>query len=217
MKKRNNLIIAGITGVAFILFVIFVYLPFSDKQKNLNKVKQSYQHSSFLKDSINHVPEFTCVDQNGKTFTRKDVAGKVFVAEFFYTDCEAYCPVTSRHLSYVQQSLNTAIDFKILSFSLNPDADSVATLKRYADMYKAKDNMWHFLRGEQEDIFALGEQGFFTIVKGGDGSFEGHSDKFALVDKTGNIRGFYKGTDSIQMHALLQDINYLVFKNETNE
>ena len=40
MKKRNNLIIAGITGVAFILFVIFVYLPFSDKQKNLNKVKQ---------------------------------------------------------------------------------------------------------------------------------------------------------------------------------
>ncbi|MBK8345938.1 MAG: hypothetical protein IPL12_23225 [Bacteroidetes bacterium] len=60
----------------------------------------------------------------------------------------------------------------------------------------------------------MGEHGFFTIVKGGDGSFSGHSDKFTLVDKSGNIRGFYKGTDSIQMQALVQDINYLVFKGE---
>jgi cytochrome oxidase Cu insertion factor (SCO1/SenC/PrrC family) len=67
------------------------------------------------------------------------------------------------------------------------------------------------------DIFDLGEQGFFTVVKGADGSFKGHSDKFTLVDKNGNIRGFYKGTDSIQMQALIQDINYLVFNNEVNE
>ena len=93
MNKRNNIIIAGIVGVAFILFVIFVYLPYADKQENLNKVKQSYQHSSFLRDSLNHIPDFTCVDQNGKTFTKKDVAETVFVAEFFYTECDAYCPV----------------------------------------------------------------------------------------------------------------------------
>ncbi len=90
MNKRNNIIIAGIVGVAFILFVIFVYLPYADKQENLNKVKQSYQHSSFLRDSLNHIPDFTCVDQNGKTFTKKDVAETVFVAEFFYTECDAY-------------------------------------------------------------------------------------------------------------------------------
>ena len=217
MNKRNNIIIAGIVGVAFILFVIFVYLPYADKQENLNKVKQSYQHSSFLRDSLNHIPDFTCVDQNGKTFTKKDVAETVFVAEFFYTECDAYCPVTSKHLAHVQQLLNKAINFKILSFSLNHEADSVPVLRKYADTYKAKDNMWHFLRGEQSDIFDLGEQGFFTVVKGADGSFKGHSDKFTLVDKNGNIRGFYKGTDSIQMQALIQDINYLVFNNEVNE
>lgn len=217
MNRRNNLIIAGITGVAFILFIIFIYLPYADKQDNYNKIKQSYQHSSYLRDSLNHIPDFTCIDQNGKTFTRKDVEGTVFVADFFYTECDAYCPVTTRHLSYVQNSLNTAIKFKILSFSLNPDVDSVPVLKKYAQSYNANEKMWHFLRGEQEEIFALGEQGFFTVVKGADGSFTGHSDKFTLVDQGGNIRGFYKGTDSIQMQALVQDINYLVFKNEPNE
>lgn len=83
MNKRNNLIIAGVTGVAFILFIIFIYLPYADKQDNLNKVKESYQHSSYLRDSLNHIPDFTCVDQNGKTFTKADVEGTVFVADFF--------------------------------------------------------------------------------------------------------------------------------------
>lgn len=217
MNKRNNLIIAGVTGVAFILFIIFIYLPYADKQDNLNKVKESYQHSSYLRDSLNNIPDFTCVDQNGKTFTKADVEGTVFVADFFYTECEGYCPVTTRHLSYVQNSLNSGIKFKILSFSLNPEHDSVPVLKSYADSYKANDTLWHFLQGDQDEIFDLGEHGFFTIVKGGDGSFSGHSDKFTLVDKSGNIRGFYKGTDSIQMQALVQDINYLVFKGEKNE
>lgn len=217
MSKKNNLLIAGIAGVAFILFVIFVYLPFADEQGDKNKVTESYQHSSFLRDSLNHIPNFTCVDQNGNAITRNDVKGKVFVAEFFYTSCEAYCPVTSAHLKEVQASLNSAIDFKILSFSLNPDMDSVPALKQYANKYGAKDNFWHFLRGDQEEIYNLGEQGFFTVVKGADGSFTGHSDKFTLVDKSGNIRGFYKGTDSLQMYALIQDINYLVFKDKENE
>lgn len=113
--------------------------------------------------------------------------------------------------------MNSGIKFKILSFSLNPEHDSVPVLKSYADSYKANDTLWHFLQGDQDEIFDLGEHGFFTIVKGGDGSFSGHSDKFTLVDKSGNIRGFYKGTDSIQMQALVQDINYLVFKGEKNE
>lgn len=217
MSKKNNLIIAGIVGVSFILFVIFIYLPYADKQNDLNKITESYQHSSFLRDSVNHVPDFNGVDQNGKKISQQDIAGKVFVAEFFYTTCDGYCPVTSKHLQSVQASLNNAIDFKILSFSLNPQEDSVSVLRSYADKYEARDDFWYFIRGNQEDIFDLGEQGFFTVVKGGDGSFMGHSDKFTLVDKSGNIRGFYKGTDSVQMYALIQDINYLVFKDEENE
>lgn len=217
MSKRNNLIIAGIVGVAFILFVIFIYLPYAGDQKKLNRVKESYQHSSFLRDSIGHVPDFSCVDQNGNTITQKDVSGKVAVASFFYTTCEGYCPTTTKHLKTVQNALNDSIPFKILSFSLNPDTDSIPRLQAYAKQYGANSEVWHFLRGEQESVFAIGEQGFMTIVKGGDGSFEGHSDRFTLIDKQGNIRGTYRGTDSLQMQALIQDINYLVFKGETNE
>ena len=57
MTKKNNLIIGGVVGVAFILFFIFVYLPYADKQKNLNKVAESMQFSSFLRDSVNHIAQ----------------------------------------------------------------------------------------------------------------------------------------------------------------
>ncbi len=217
MSKRNNIIIGGVVGVAFILFFIFVYLPYADKQDNLNKVSESIQHSNFLKDSLNHIPEFSFTDQNGTTITDKDIEGQVFVADFFYTSCEAYCPITTAQLAKVQNAMNTDIPFKILSFSLNPENDSTAILKSFATKYGAKDNVWHFLRGEQDDIYNIGENGFYTIVKNAQGSYEGHSDKFTLVDKSGNIRGFYSGTDSIQVKALIMDINYLVFKDKMHE
>lgn len=217
MSKRANLIIFGASAVAFILFVIFVYLPYSAKQDKLNKVTESYQHSSYLRDSVGNLPAFSCVDQNGTLFNRDSVKGKVVVADFFYTTCEGFCPTTTRHLAYVQNSLNKSIPFVILSFSLNPEMDTVARLKQYADMYGAQSDTWHFLNGDQEAVFELGEQRLKTIVKGGDGSFQGHSDRFVLMDKLGNIRGYYRGTDSIQMQALVQDINYLVFKAEEND
>ncbi len=217
MNKKNNLIIGGVVGVAFILFFIFVYLPYADKQKNLNKVSESMQFSSFLRDSVNHIPEFVFVDQNGKEISNKDVEGKVFVADFFYTTCEAYCPITTAQLAIVQNSINSSTPFKILSFSLNPESDSIPVLKKFAEQYGAKDKTWHFLRGKQDDIFTIGENGFYTIVQDAQGSFEGHSDKFTLVDKSGNIRGFYKGTDSIEVKALIMDINYLLLKDKEHE
>lgn len=217
MSKKNNLIIGGVVGVAFILFFIFVYQPYADRQNNLNKVAESMQHSSFLKDSVNHIPPFAFMDQNGKQITNRDVEGKVFVADFFYTSCEAYCPVTTAQLAIVQNSINSSIPFKILSFSLNPESDSIPVLKKFAKQYGAKDEVWHFLRGDQEEIYTLGENGFYTIVKDAQGSFEGHSDKFTLIDKSGNIRGFYKGTDSIEVKALIMDINYLLLKDKAHE
>lgn len=217
MSKRNNLIILGISGVAFVLFVIFIYLPYSKKQNNLNKVKESYQHSSYLKDSVGSIPAFSFTDQNGNVFTSDSIKGEVVVANFFYTTCEGYCPTTTKHLAIVQASLNKGIPFRIISFSLNPDMDSVSRLRAYADMYKADDKVWRFLRGKQDEVYRLGEQGLMTIVSDTAGNFESHSDRFVLLDRTGDIRGFYRGTDSLELQALIQDINYLVFKGETNE
>ena len=215
MTKRNNLIIIGISGVAFILFVLFIYLPYADKQKDRNRVTDSYQHSSYLKDSVGHLPAFSGLDQHGVRITDADVKGDVIVAGFFYSDCDGYCPTTSKYLDMIQRALNDSIPFRILSFTLNPEIDTLEILQHYAAMYQAGD-MWHFIRSDG-DVFALGEQGFRTIVKDGNGSFEGHSDRFTLIDKTGNVRGWYRGSDSLEIKALIQDINYLVFKHQEND
>ena len=214
MSKRNNLIIFGISGVAFILFILFVYLPYSEKQDKLNRVTESYQHSSYLKDSVGHMPTFSGTDQEGNRITHTDLKNMVTIAGFFYSECDGYCPTTTKYLAAIQNALNDSIPFRIISFTLNPEIDSIGRLKHYAEMYGAKPDVWHFIRSD-EDVINLGEQGFRTIVKDGNGSFEGHSDRFTLLDKEGNVRGWYRGSDSLQIQALIQDVNYLVFKSDT--
>jgi len=81
MSKRNNLIIFGISGVAFILFILFVYLPYSEKQDKLNRVTESYQHSSYLKDSVGHMPTFSGTDQEGNRITHTDLNATVIVLQ----------------------------------------------------------------------------------------------------------------------------------------
>ena len=55
-----------------------------------------------------------------------------------------------------------------------------------------------------------------TVLDGSD-SYVHHSQKVVLVDKRGMIRGFYNGLDSMEMQLLIRDIDFLIFKDNTNE
>ncbi|MBC8047514.1 MAG: SCO family protein [Fimbriimonadaceae bacterium] len=213
MKRSKHLIIIGSILTAFILFVIFVYLPYADKQSQTTKMATSLWPSENLRDPVQEIPAFNFIDQNNKTITNEYVKGKVYVADFFYTTCEAACPMMSTQLTKVQKDFIKNNDFRILSFALDPN-DSLSVIKTFADKYEANDNTWHFLRGDSKKIYKLGEEGFLQIVKDGDNNFEGHTQKLTLVDKKGMIRGFYLGIDSAEVANLINDINYLLNKEQ---
>src|SRR5712672_2828672 len=42
--------------------------------------------------SIHTIPVFKFVDQEGDTITEKTIAGKIVVADFFFTICPGICP-----------------------------------------------------------------------------------------------------------------------------
>ena len=42
--------------------------------------------------SLNYVKPFTFTNQDGQQVTEKDVLGKVYVAEYFFTTCPSICP-----------------------------------------------------------------------------------------------------------------------------
>ena len=56
-----------------------------------------------------------------------------------------------------------------VSFSVDPERDTVEVLSRYATAYGADDRRWHFLTGEKAAIYQLAEQGF-SLATGHNGS-----------------------------------------------
>jgi protein SCO1 len=216
-SKYKNILAAGIIGVAFILFVIFIYLPYAAKQDKVNIVTETLHHSTLLKDPVKQIPAFSFINQNGKIISNKDVNGKVYVADFFYTSCEAVCPMMNSQLTGIQKAINKSAPFRILSFSLDPENDSVPVLKSFAQKFEAIDSIWFLMTGPKEQIYALGKDGFMQSVLNDSASFINHSQKFILVDKAGWIRGFYNGLDSLEIQALIEDINYLAYKKDEKE
>jgi protein SCO1/2 len=176
-------------------------LPYFEP-KSLTKIKSKTHHS---------VPAFSFVNQNNQTVTEQTVNGKVYVCDFFFTTCQSICPKMSTQLERVYAAFKTRNDFLILSHTVNPETDSVAQLKEYAQKHGVTDLHWLFLTGDKKHLYELARKGYLLNAEEGDGGEDDfiHTQNFALVDKERCIRGFYDGTDSVEVTRLLKDINLL--------
>lgn len=212
-KFSKHLIIISCILAAFILFVIFVYLPAADRAGKSSRIDDAYWPSENFRDPLQAVPGFSFIDQQSIVRTQNDVRGKVYVADFFFTTCEAACPMMKTQLTRVQEKFSDEDDFRILSFALDPN-DTLPVIRSFANLYHADNAKWYFLSGDVNDIYNLGEKGFMQVVHTEDGNFNAHSQKFTLVDKNGMIRGFYLGTDSAEVDNLINDIAYLLKKEQ---
>src|SRR5690606_12928210 len=151
-------------------------------------------------------------------FVLDSLAGTVYVADFFFASCPGICPVMTNQLKRVQTAFIKDQNFKILSFSVDPERDSIAALREYAKNNEAIPGKWFFLRAEKSDIFSLAKDGFFLIAKDNPGQAEAflHSEKMTLVDAEGNIRGYYDGTDSTSVNKMMSDIVLVLRQYEKN-
>ena len=146
---------------------------------------------SYFKKSlytIMKVPEFSLTDQNSRKITNKDMLGKVYLVEFFYSRCPTICPVMNSNMKYIDEQINDP-DFGIISISIDPNNDTPEVLKNHAKMIGAKSPNWHFLSGDRDYIGKLADM--FDIYVGDkedDSESLNHSGMIALVDKEGNLR-----------------------------
>lgn len=165
-------------------------------------------------DTVYHqIADFYFINQDGETVTNQTVAGKVYVADFFFTSCPTICPIMKTEMLRIYERFGDHPDFKILSHSIDPTYDSVALLKDYSERLGVDHaGTWHFLTGDQEHIFEIGQTSYMTTAmedKEEPGGFL-HSGAFILVDQNGHIRGIYDGTKSDQVNRLMNDIPKLL-------
>lgn len=149
-------------------------------------------------------PAFSYPDQNGQTFTDKDLHGRIWISDFFFTSCTNICPMMTSTMSKLQKTIsNPAVQF--VSFSVDPDHDTPAVLKQYATMFGADESRWHFLSTTAQKL-ADTAAGMKTFVHAPDKDTPiQHSSIFILTDGDGKVRGVYDSTDSVAMFQLAYD------------
>lgn len=156
---------------------------------------------------IKRVPEFKFTNYNGSSLTAEDLEGKVYIAYFFFTSCGGPCPVMNSKANVLQAEYADAADFRIVGFSVDPERDNLKRLTRYAERYNAVPGRWYMLRNEKSVVADLASRGFMM----GDASVPAmHSTRFALVDKSGVIRGYYDGMDDAKVDELRAAIDFLL-------
>ena len=157
------------------------------------------------------IPKFKFVNQYGDSISNKDLDGKIYVADFFFTTCPSICPQMARNMLKVYGTYKNSADLRILSHSIDPKHDSVPVLKKYADKLGVSGNTWWFLQGKKEDVYSIAEKNYLVAVKQDSSAAGGyvHQGYFVLVDQQKRVRGAYDGTDAKQVDQLIADIKTL--------
>jgi protein SCO1/2 len=163
--------------------------------------------------ALNTVHPFQFIRQDGDTISEKDVSGKVYVAEYFFTTCKGICPKMNRNMQQLQEELKNDDRFLILSHTVDPERDSVQVLKHYADSLHSGKNWW-FLTGDKSSLYRTARESY--IIDDPQNSSKNISDQFlhtqyfALVDKEGIVRGIYDGLKKDELEKMRKDINTLL-------
>jgi protein SCO1/2 len=170
------------------------------------------------------VPDFALIERSGRKVALSDLEGKVWVAQFFYTGCRDICPLLVPqmgllHLEYLKDPDRSKVRF--VSISVNPEEDTPAVLRKFAERFSADPELWLFLTGDRAQIYRLAQQGFKVGIgepenppeakeKTGEEKEIFHSSRLILVDRNARIRGYYSGLEAEAMVRLRRDLRKLL-------
>jgi protein SCO1/2 len=188
-------------GAPLLVATVFFFVWRGQVNHLANRAVQSY----------GSVPPFQLVNQNGQAFGSNQLAGKIWIADFIFTACPGPCPMISSRMSELQKPLEKT-DVHLVSFSVDPEKDTPEVLRGYAEKLHAQPQRWDFLTGPKAAIYDLSKNGFKLGVS--DGSEEVgvpvHSTRMVLIDRHGQIRGYYDALAPDAVTKLLADTSHLL-------
>ena len=167
---------------------------------------------------ISYVNPFSFTSENGDKFTEKDMLGKVCVVNYFFTTCKGICPRMNNNLHKIYDEFKNEPGFIIISHTCDPEVDSAAKLRRYADSMQIDTHKWIFLTGTKDSLYRQARNSYLlddpnnNLTNINDQFL--HTQFFALVDKKGKVRGqVYDGLKEDEIKKLSNDIRSLLKEN----
>ncbi|WP_088340186.1 SCO family protein [Robiginitalea sediminis] len=209
--------IFGLTMLLISAVIIVLFYRALQPKKTLPIYQPADFNPELVDAEISHVKkyhtvaDFSLVNQNGDTITQQDYAGKIYIADFFFTTCPTICPTMTQNMAYIQSQILDDPEVLLLSHSVTPGIDSVPRLKAYALEKGVVDAKWNLVTGDKKQIYDLARRSYMAVKTDGDGGpFDMiHTENFILVDQQRRIRGTYDGTNREDMDRLLEDLAIL--------
>lgn len=171
---------------------------------------------------ISYVQPFQFTTQDGLPFTEKDMLGKVSVVEYFFTTCPGICPKMNANMKTVYEVFKNEPDFMVVAHTCDPERDSAARLKTYADSMKIDTHKWVLLTGRKDSLYQAARNSYLlddpknNLQKIEDQFM--HTQFFALVDRDGKVRGqVYDGLKQAELDRLKKDIQSLLKEKSENK
>lgn len=159
------------------------------------------------------VQEFTSTDQEGTEVALDQLKGKVWVADFIFTNCTTVCSPMTAQMAFLQKKLkDEGLEVSLVSFSVDPERDTPEAMKAYGESFDADFSNWHFLTGySNEEIIRFSKESFKSPVMFETGTDQvGHVTSFFLVDEKGVIVKKYPGIEPTSLDKIVQDAKLLV-------
>lgn len=169
-------------------------------------------------DTIYHtIADFRFINQDSAIVTNATFEDKVYVTDFFFTSCPTICPIMKQQMLRIHEAYKDNPQVALLSHTIDPTFDTVALLRDFADRLGVSSNKWHFVTGNQDEIYDIGEKSYLSVMAEEEGAPGGyiHSGAIILVDKDRRIRSVMDGTVPEQVDVMIGDIQRLLDEYDT--
>lgn len=219
MKRQSNIVEKLASSKLF----WFLFIAFSFSVPIIKSVNRELPKDLPV---LKKLPEFKLLNSFGKPFGSKELKGRVYIANFIFTSCPSTCLRLTKEMEKVQKRVRgLGQKVALVSFSVDPEYDTPKVLYKYAREKRANPYIWTFLTGEKKQMRNLLIDGF-SVPMGEKEEVQGvvgdkkvsmldiaHTEKFALVDQDGSIRGYYDSTKDDINHMMI-DVGLLVNRKE---
>ena len=217
-KVRNEeRLFATVAVIGSLLFgagFCFLLFTMNDREKNptdpTGYAVGNSESRLIPPDHPRELVNFSLTDRTERTVTRSDLAGKILVVDFLFTSCSLTCPAVSGVMAQIQTLTTNQPDVKLVSLTVEPRDDTPAVLEKYGERFGADTNRWLFLTGDRTQLYDLIGTSFLAPDTNNEFGFMpgnfAHTERIAVMDANGHLRGFFDGLNQNTAAAVANEI-----------
>ena len=199
------------------VFVLLLIGCVTSKEEKLpimgrREISEKEINGEMISDTVYHqVADFSFINQDNVEVNHNTFKNQIYIADFFFTSCPTICPIMKTQMLRVYDTIQYLNDVKILSHTIDPEYDTVALLRDFAERLGVSSKKWHFVTGEKEKIYEIAQRSYMVTALEDNSEPGGfvHSGAFILIDKERKVRGLYNGTKADQVDRLIRDLAVL--------